>query len=182
MELKGQFITLRPATLRQRPLFFRWATQSDATPFWYGQLYGDDIPTYEIFRVEWPDYYFTGKHPERGRSFLIYLGSRPIGQINYNQIHQPDRSADLDIIIGAARDQGKGYGADAIRTLTQHLFREMNVRRCVIEVVPENPRAVRAYQKAGYEFKYSYTRDGIKWYVLEMLAEVPELLPARVSA
>ena len=171
MILKGNLVDLRTMTLRERPLFFRWATRSDATPYWYGELYGDEVPSYVIFKLEWPNYYFDGSQPELGRCFMILREGRPIGQINYNKINNKDKSVELDILIAKQKDLGKGYGTDAIRTLTTYLFRAMDVRRCRIEVLAKNPRAVRAYEKAGFSHSYAYTRENIEWRVMEMMAD-----------
>ena len=133
MILQGERISLRSMTLRERPQFFRWATRSDATPYWYGELYGDEVPSYVIFKLEWPSYYFDGSQPELGRCFMILKDGRPIGQINYNKISSRDKSVELDILIAKHEDLGHGYGTDAIRTLTTYLFKAMGVRRCRIK-------------------------------------------------
>ncbi|GAB4415358.1 MAG: GNAT family N-acetyltransferase [Bacteroidia bacterium] len=159
--------------LRERPLFFRWATRSDATPFWYGERYGDEVPSYIVFKMDWPDYYFEDIRPEDGRCFAIEHNGRAIGQVNYNAISRVDRTTELDILIASEQDQGQGFGTDAIRTLTRYLFDEMGVRRCRIEVVPTNPRAVHAYAKAGFEATYTYVREHISWIVMECLATQP---------
>ncbi len=171
MNLAGNQVLLRPMTLRERPKFFQWATRSDATPFWYGELSGDEVPSYVVFRTEWPDYYFTGSQPSKGRCFMIEYQSVPIGQINYNQINQDDLSTELDILIANHQHQGQGLGTEAIQLLTQYLFDHMKVRRCRIEVISQNPRAIRAYEKAGYQHTYAYIREGISWNVMEILAE-----------
>lgn len=171
MYLEGNLIRLRPLTLRERPRFFNWATRSDATQFWYGELYGDDVPSYVVFKLEWPDHYFTDAKPEKGRCFAIEHQGKPIGQINYNEIHRYDRSTELDIIIAKQKHHGHGYGTEAIQLLTHYLFTEMAVRRCRIEVISANPRAIRAYEKAGYQHTYTYIREGIEWHVMETLAD-----------
>lgn len=175
MLLKGEHIALRPLILKERQQFFRWATQSDATPYWYGELYGDEVPSYVVFKLEWPDYYFDGSRPLAGRSFAILREGRPIGQINYNQVSRLDLTTELDILIAQATDQENGYGTEAIRLLTQYLFAHMAVRRCRIEVVSRNPRAYRAYLKAGFTPTYTYLRQGIVWHVMECLAPGPAL-------
>lgn len=170
MELTGTNIALRPMTLRERQVFFRWATQSDATPWWYGPLYGDDIPSYIVFKAEWPDYYFDGSRPSRGRCFAIMYQGKAIGQINYNQI-ESDGTTELDVLIASSKHQGRGLGTDAICTLTRYLFEEKKLRRCRVEVVGGNPRAARAYEKAGFVLTYAYVREGILWHVMELLRD-----------
>jgi hypothetical protein len=53
--------------VEQIPLFYKWATQSDSAPFWYGELYDDNTPLYEEFIWNWKRYYFDGTKPEKGR-------------------------------------------------------------------------------------------------------------------
>ncbi|MCD4843515.1 MAG: hypothetical protein K8R25_03405 [Methanosarcinales archaeon] len=40
MILQGDKIVLRPMTVEEIPIFYKWATQSDSTPFWYSEVYG----------------------------------------------------------------------------------------------------------------------------------------------
>jgi diamine N-acetyltransferase len=138
----------------KKPLFFyKWATQSNSTSFWYGKLYGDRIPTYEEFIRDWKRYYFDGSKPEKGRCFMIFVGNKAIGEINYNEINRKNNSVELDIIIPEDINKGKGYGPDALKTLAKYLFQKMNVQVCIIEAIKQNPRAIRAYKKAGFKIK-----------------------------
>lgn len=159
-------------TLPERQRFFKWATHSDATPFWYGELYGDEVPSYVVFKHEWPDYYFDGSRPQEGRSFAIVQNELPIGEINYNVIDRHTRSVDLDIIIGSKLHHNQGYGTEAIILLTTWLFEAMDVSRCHIEVSPHNPRAIAAYSKAGYHETDRFERDDITWINMEVLKEI----------
>ncbi|MEL6254831.1 MAG: GNAT family N-acetyltransferase [Bacteroidota bacterium] len=172
MILKGPHIELRPLSLKERYKFFLMATESDSTPFWYGDLYGDTIPSYTIFKHEWPDRYFKDDEPKKGRCFGIYLGEDLIGQVNYNEIDLVEQRSDMDIIIGQSCHHGKGYGTEAIRLLSDHLFEQMSLKICVIEVLSQNPRAFRAYQKAGFIWAYTYVNDGIEWRVMELRKSV----------
>mgnify|MGYP001794555042 CR=1 FL=1 len=162
----------------ERRQFFKWATKSAATPFWYGKLYGDEIPSYIVFKHEWPDYYFNDTRPLDGRCFSIILDGEAIGQINYNQIDPITRQVDLDILIASQENQGHGYGSDAIYTLTRYLFEEMGVSTCKIEVSPANPRAIKAYRKAGYEETDSFTQNDIPWLEMKVEAEDFALISA----
>ncbi|MEO1450244.1 MAG: GNAT family N-acetyltransferase [Bacteroidota bacterium] len=167
--LAGERIRLRPLTLNERKLFFKWATHSDATPFWYGDLYGDEVPSYSIFKLEWPDHYFLGNAPHMGRAYGIELNGRLIGEINYNEINEVDYSVSLDVIIAEKTYHNKGYGTEAIVLLTRFLFDQYEIRKSQIEVISKNPRAYRAFEKAGYYHVYTYVRHEIVWHVLECM-------------
>ena len=167
MVMVGENITLRPLQLEERIMFFKWATRSDATPYWYGELYHDEVPSYIVFKHEWPDYYFNHDQPQKGRCFAILLQDRPIGQINYNEIHPEDNSTELDIIIAKTEDQNKGFGPEAIRILTHYLFDVMCLNICRAEILHQNPRAISAYKKAGFQSVRKFMRDGLAWEIYE---------------
>jgi diamine N-acetyltransferase len=171
MIIRGEKVALRPMTADWMPLFYRWATQSEAAPFWYGDLVGEPIPTYQEFIQDFKPYYYDGSEPEKGRSFVIMVGRRAIGEINYNEIDRKHNSVDLDIIIADDKDKNRGYGSDALKTLARYLFRKMNIEVCILETVLKNARAIRAYEKAGFkQAKHSQEKE-IEWVRLEMRKE-----------
>lgn len=168
MILQGEKVVLRPMTVEQIPIFYEWATQSDSTSFWYGELYGDHIPTYEEFIRDWKRYYFDGSEPEKGRCFMIFVGNKAIGQVNYNEINRKNNSVELDIIIAEDIEKNKGYGSDALKTLAKYLFQNMNIQLCWIEVITKNPRAIRAYEKAGFKITKTFAKNGVEWNHMEL--------------
>ena len=171
MIIRGDKVRLRPMTADEIPLFYRWATRSEATLYWYGDLVGEPIPTYQQFIQDFKPHYFDGSEPEKGRSFTILVGGRAIGEINYNEIDRKHNSVDLDIIIADDRDKNRGYGSDALKTLAHYLFRKMNVEVCLLETVSGNPRAIRAYEKAGFKQAELFQEKGIEWVRMEMRRE-----------
>lgn len=151
--------------LEEVPIFYKWAIRS---PFWYGGPYGDPIPTYEEFIKDWKSYYFDGSQLEKGRCFVIIVGNMPIGEVNYNEINRKDNSVELDILIAKEEEKGKGYGPDALRTLAEYLFSEMNVQLCWIEHVIKNVRAIRASEKAGFKITNRFVHKGIECTHMEL--------------
>jgi RimJ/RimL family protein N-acetyltransferase len=155
-------------TVEEIPLFFEWATQSDAAPYWYGELQGDRIPTFKEFLKDWKRHYFDGSAPEKGRCFVILVDDTAIGQINYNEINRKDNSVELDIIIAKDEYKNKGYGTDSLQTLSRYLFLEMDIQTCWIDVILKNPRALSAYQKAGFKITKTFVDNGIDCLHLEL--------------
>ena len=45
----------------------------------------------------------------------------------------------------------RGYGSDAVRTLSRYATREMNLQRITLAVFETNPRARSAYEKVGFK-------------------------------
>lgn len=165
MKLRGAKISLEPMTKEEIPQFFYWATKS---PFWYGEYSDEPIPTYEQFRDEWKDHYFDDSQPELGRSFAILFKGRTVGQVNYNEIDRKDQSVDMDIIIYQEEDRGKGYGPDALLTLCDFLFSEMDVKKCKLEVAVNNEKAIKSYKKIGFKKVGTYFSKGIEFFNMEL--------------
>jgi len=165
MIIRGEKVALRPMTVDEIPIFYKWATQSDSTPFWYDD---DHVLTYEEFIRDWKGYYFDGSEPEKGRCFIMLVGNKAIGQINYNEINRANNSVELDIIIAEDVDKSKGYGSDALKTLVKYLFQNMNIQLCWIEAITKNPRAIRAYEKAGFKTTKTFVSGGVEWKHMEL--------------
>lgn len=165
--IPGEKVTLLPATPEHKQLCFEWATRSDATPFWYGERYGDEIPDEAAFFDDWKDHYFEEEEPQRGRLFLIEAEGEWIGMVNYNTLD--DKELELDILIASDRHKGRGYGSDALKTLTRFLHREYGLSAFRIHAIADNPRAIRAYEKAGFSTDEVYRDEqGLMWHKLVM--------------
>ncbi len=74
-----------------------------------------------------------------------------IGNLGLHAINWKDRSAELGIAIGEKAYWNQGYGTDAIRTLLGLAFRELNLHRVLLRVDADNARAIRCYEKAGFQ-------------------------------
>lgn len=161
-QIPGSKVTLIPAMPEHKPLCFEWATRSDATPFWYGERYGDEIPDEAAFFEDWQPHYFEEEKPERGRIFLIEAEGEWIGMVNYNSLD--DQELELDILIASDGHKGRGHGSDALKTLTCFLFEEHGISTFQIHAIADNPRAIRAYEKAGFSIVEVYRDErGLEW-------------------
>ncbi len=79
-----------------------------------------------------------------------------IGNCGLHNLDWKNRSAVFGIIIGEKTFWNKGYGTDATRTLLRFAFEQLGLNRVELEVYAFNPRAARAYEKAGFR------RDGVR--------------------
>ncbi len=73
-----------------------------------------------------------------------------VGTIAFLNIDWRLRSAEFGILIGDKNYWNRGYGTDAVRLLLQHGFTTLNLNRIYLHVFDTNPRAIRAYEKAGF--------------------------------
>jgi RimJ/RimL family protein N-acetyltransferase len=150
MEIKGEKVTLIPIKAVEKEEFYRLATESYGSKFWYDDEKKTRLTKEEFFK-DWHDGYFDLNSPEKGQCFWIVVGGEKIGQINYNKIDLENKKTDLDIIIGAEDRMRKGYGSDALRALINYLFENFNINKIGTGARANNPRAIRTYEKAGFK-------------------------------
>jgi len=77
-------------------------------------------------------------------------GWKLIGNCSVFNIEWVSRSAELGIAIGDKTVWNKGYGTETMQLLLQHGFETLNLNRIYLRVYSTNPRAIRAYEKAGF--------------------------------
>lgn len=74
--------------------------------------------------------------------------------------------------LGERAYWGKGYGTDAMRLILGYAFRELNLRRVSLGVFAYNERAIRSYEKAGFEVegrvRKGIAREGQHWDMIVM--------------
>jgi diamine N-acetyltransferase len=73
-----------------------------------------------------------------------------IGSLAFDHIDWHVRAAEFGILIGEKTYWNRGYGTEAVRMLAQHGFNTLNLNRIYLHVFEDNPRAIRAYEKAGF--------------------------------
>lgn len=59
----------------------------------------------------------------------------------------------VGIGIGERELWSKGYGTDAMKLCLQYAFTELNLFRMTLALMDYNPRALRAYEKAGFRLE-----------------------------
>jgi RimJ/RimL family protein N-acetyltransferase len=73
-----------------------------------------------------------------------------IGGTGLHRVSPENRAAELGIMVGEKAYWSKGYGTDAVVTLAQFGFEEMNLSRIELHVFDFNERAQVAYRKCGF--------------------------------
>jgi RimJ/RimL family protein N-acetyltransferase len=150
--ISGTTVTLRPSRESDRCDVFRWLAESDVTSSMMGPpLFPEvPVPTWDEFNRDFGSNFFDGSTLEVASSYVIEVAGESVGQVNYEIREDPVRHAELDIWLRSAADTNHGYGPDALIALTDHLSRSLGVETFLIRPSARNPRAIRAYQKAGF--------------------------------
>ena len=98
---------------------------------------------------------------------FILLDGSPIGFIQYYL--QDKHSIGLDMWIGSPDNRSKGCGTEALRQMVE-LIREKHpeIREVFIDPEPENVRAVRCYEKAGFRTVGTMPDDGTECLLMKI--------------
>lgn len=149
--LRGEKVLLRAPTRADLPTFVRWFNDPDVTQF----LGGDMWP----MSLEAEERWFSNALDHDRRVLCIETlpadgqAGTLIGTVGLHDISERNRHAELGISIGEKAYWSQGYGADAVRTLVRYAFEELNLHRVYLRVYSFNPRARRAYEKAGFQLE-----------------------------
>lgn len=149
---RGDKVQLGPVQREYLSQYVEWLNNWEVSRF-----LAPGIPTLLSMddEVEWYE-----NRRRKGNSFVFAIltlaDHRLIGNCGLENVDFKNRTAMFGIFIGDPKFQNKGYGTDAARTLLRYAFEQLGLNRVELEVYDFNPRAMRAYEKAGFR------RDGVR--------------------
>lgn len=137
MTLRGERVTLRPATAGDIPALAAIRARPEVYAWWRG---GDDLAAAVAEDLA----------SDEEQTYVIEHGGRVIGAVQWGQETEPDyRHASIDIYLDPSV-HGQGLGADAVRTLARHLITAEGHHRIVIDPAADNAAAIACYTKVGF--------------------------------
>lgn len=97
---------------------------------------------------------------------------RLLGSTGLHGIDWKNRHAQFGILIGDPAEWGKGYGTEATTLMTRYAFDTLNLNRVWLHVYANNPRGMRAYEKAGFQregvLRQEFYHEGRYWDIFVM--------------
>ena len=90
------------------------------------------------------------------------------GEVVLNEHDPATDSANFRIALRGPAYYGRGLGSEATRLVVDHALRTMGLQRLTLGVLARNPRARRAYEKAGFRRVGDYVEDGEDWVEMEV--------------
>jgi RimJ/RimL family protein N-acetyltransferase len=97
---------------------------------------------------------------------------RIIGFIDLDGVDWTARNAWMGVGIGERDYWGKGYGSEAVNLLLRFAFEELNLNRVTLNVFEYNERAIKAYEKVGFQHegrqRQMMNRFGQRWDMIFM--------------
>ncbi len=147
----GQRTRLRPVEKDDLPRFVRWFGDPELRSFLDSYL-----PFGQVQEERWFD-----RNVAAGDLQAWAIDAQPadmavgpwvhIGSCGFHSIEWRHRSGEVGIVIGTQDFWGKGYGTDAMQTLVAWGLYTLNLQRVQLRVHADNPRAIRCYEKVGFQ-------------------------------
>ncbi len=133
----------RPMTADDLPLLQDWLARPHVAEWWH------DADDFAFVSGD------LGHHDMA--QFIVSIDGRPFGYLQCYRMSdwdagfgpQPDGTRGIDQFIAEPDMIGCGHGSAFIRVFIEGLLRS-GTPRIVIDPSPTNPRAIRAYEKAGF--------------------------------
>jgi aminoglycoside 6'-N-acetyltransferase len=136
--------SFRPMTTADLAIMRRWLETPDVVRWW-----GPPDEQYALVSGD------LG-HPDMDQ-FIVALDGQPFGYIQCYALSawngglgsHPDKTRGIDQFIGEPELIGRGHGSGFIRQFVEGLLAS-GIARVVTDPDPDNDRAIRAYEKAGF--------------------------------
>ena len=142
-------LRLRAAERADLPLFVRWLNDPEVR-----QNLALYLPMSQASEEQWFESML--KSPPAEHVLVIEVRQpdgeswQPIGNCSLMDIDWHNRKAEFGIFIGEKSMWNQGYGTETARLILKHGFDTLNLNRISLQVFATNPRAIRAYEKAGF--------------------------------
>ena len=94
-----------------------------------------------------------------------------IGNCMYYDLDSVRREAELGIVIGERDYWGNAYGYDAVTTLLNHMFVDLELNRVYLHTLDWNERAQRSFAKSGFKPVRTVRRMSQDFILMEVLRE-----------
>jgi len=151
-------------------IFARWWQNAD-----YARLLDSDPP--RLFSAKASEKWLEKSLvDEESNEIMLAIytlkGDRVIGFIGFDGISWTHGDTWVGIGLGESKYWGQGYGTDAMRIMLRYAFTELNLHRVTLNVFGYNERAIRSYEKVGFQFegreRGALNRDGRRWDIIYM--------------
>lgn len=143
----GERVRLRAVEREDVKKFFEWVNDPEVTSGL--TLY---LPMSMIDEEKWFESASKRLPDEKPLAIEVRAGDgwRLIGNCAFFDIDTVAHSAEFGIMIGDKSIWNQGLGTETVGLLLRHGFETLNLNRIVLKVYADNPRAIRAYEKAGF--------------------------------
>lgn len=147
MLFESDRIILRKMTSEDTELYHQWRNDIEVMQ--------STAPLLDVYNIKETEEFVThvilGSHFSKSYIIVEKESKKPIGVTSLINIDYKNRNAECIIDIGDKEAWGKGYGAEVMKLLLDFGFLEMNLHRIFLRVFSFNDRAIKLYEKLGFQ-------------------------------
>lgn len=144
--LRGEYVVLRTPDLDDVDIITAWQNDRDAAKY---------LPF--IYPLSKKDQENAIRHMNADESSITFIVENedevPLGLCSLKNIDWVNGTSEINIALYAKNCWGRGYGYDILRTLTNFGMDEINLYTIYANILEGNERAVKCFEKAGYEIE-----------------------------
>ena len=136
-------ITLRPINLNDTDNIIKWRN----TTFVLKQFI-DQRPLDKQIHLNWYNKYIL---TNKAIQFIIVYNNIDIGSIFIKDINLINKSGELGIFIGEQQYTGKKIGQQAIKLISNYVFKNYNIDYIISRIKDTNISSIKAFEKVNYK-------------------------------
>ena len=165
----SETVRLRAIERQDLPLFVAWLNDPEVR-----QHLLVNIPLSQAQEDGWFDRMLARPLEEQPLGIEVRTpeGWRLVGNCSFFDLDWRNRCCEIGIFIGDKEYWGRGYGTEDMQLIVRYGFEQLNLRRISLTVFEYNQRAVRSYQKIGFQeegrMRQLVNREGRRWDLIYM--------------
>ena len=146
--ITGERVRLRAIHREDLPLFLTWINDPEVRS---NLLFNNPVSIHQ--EEKWFSGMLARHEDEQPLTIEVRTEAdwQTAGNTGFMSINRHESSAEVGIFIGDKRFWNQGYGTEAMRLMVSHGFNDLNFHRIFLHVFDTNPRAVRSYEKVGFQ-------------------------------
>ena len=152
--LRGARVVLRPLATGDLRRCVKWFSDPQVT-----QFLGRNAPVTLAEEERWFRDYLRRADEQ---IFAIEVEGKHVGNLGLHKVDRVHRKADLGIVIGEPTYWSRGYGSEALRAALAYGFDHLGLNKVSLDVLEDNVRALRSYEKCGFVREGVHREDVFK--------------------
>lgn len=164
-------ITFRSINMDDIPMMHRWRNQPHVSQWWQPAHPDMDYIREEVAEYMKPNFGVKAYIARYAGHDFAYIQQWQVAQFPDYRPFVPldDLTTGIDVFIGLVEYLHKGLGTLLIRQfIREHVFDNPHVPDCIIDPLPENKAAIRAYEKVGFRHEKTFTYKGSRVYFMRL--------------